>query len=337
MLEKYEIDFEGSYRKIRKGICRFLKVHDLKIDYRQKRGDSWEKRLIGLVDRFEELLEPMGFHCMMHKDEYEPILDAAVYVCTDAMDYIVGEIYVRPAETLPPEESMLFKRFISFFSRETNIGLGLDSESYFLEAQADWWGGEYEDVDRLDEDEKACYQHNVEVIQNYKTGRYKQLFDEIKSFKEDGVQLEKDLEAYLKKYDGVAKKQDEVRLMANCLDGIEVARHINIFDWVENPDCDGIYDDDNYYNATSLMNFILYSEHDGFGEAILDSINNAGDECIGWCSFLKITNEKNFKVRQEYFEESINWVPRFRKWLDENYKAAEKFDTDEHIERPDEG
>lgn len=338
MLQKYEIDFRTSYEKIRKGISRFLKIHDLKVDYRPKRGDSWEKRIVGLVDSFEEQLEPMGFHCMIYKREYEPVLEANVYVYGEAMDYVVGEIYVRPADTLPPEEAVLYKRFMSFFSSHTNIGLGLDSESYFLEMQADWWAGEYDDPDSLDDDEKADYMRRLKVMENYKTGQYRKLFDEIKSYKEDGRQLTADLKAYLEKYGGMEEKHSELRLMKNLLDGIEVAMHINIFDWMENPDCDGIEDnDDTWYNATSLLNFILYSEHDGFGESVLDAINNGGDEMIAWCMFFEITNEKRFKARQEYFEEAVLWVPKFRDWLNEYYKAAEKFDTDEYTERFNEG
>ena len=125
---------------------RFLAPHDLKITYRPKRSEDSVKRLEYLMENFEALLDPMGFGCMLHKDEYEPILDCAVYACSDAMDYTIGELYVRPAETLPETESMLFKRFMSFFSSQTNIGLGLNGDSFFLEAQADYFFDEYGDM-----------------------------------------------------------------------------------------------------------------------------------------------------------------------------------------------
>lgn len=322
---------------------RFLAAHDLKITYRPKRKEDAVKRLEYLMENFELWLEPMGFHCMLRKDEYNPILDCTVYACSDAMDYTVGELYVRPAETLPDEEAMLFKRFMSFFSKQTNIGLGLDSDCFFLEAQADYFYdeyGEYADFENLDEDEKKDALFRKQVITDYKTGRYKMLFDEIGSLQVDGDVLAQDLRHYLDKYKGVAEKFDEWRLMEVLYGGIDIARFINIYDWTWNPDCDGISDDDdNYYTATSLLNFIFYSEHDTFGESVLDAINNDSDDMLGWCSMFTITRDKNFDDRREYFETCIGYVPKFRDWLRDFYQAAEKFDTNEYdnTERPNEG
>ncbi len=324
-------------------MSRFLAAHDLRITYRPRKNEDKVKRLDKLVDSFESLLEPMGFHCMLRKNEYEPILECCVYAYSDAMDYIIGELYVRPADTLPAEEAMLFKRFMSFFSKETNIGLGLDSDSFFLEMQADYFYdeyGEYADFDNLDEDEKKDALFRKQVITDYKTGRYKALFDEIGSLRVDGDVLASDLRRYLEKYKGAVEKFDEWRLMEVLYGGIEIARHINIYDWTWNPDSDGVSDDDdNYYSATSLLNFIFYSEHDTFGESVLDAVNNGCDEMLGWCSMLTITRDKNFDERLEYFESCIGYVPKFRDWLRDFYEAAEKFDTNEYdnTERSDEG
>ena len=121
-------------------------------------------------------------------------------------------------------------------------------------------------------------------------------------------------------------------------DGIDIARFINIYDWTFDPESDGISEnDDNYYTATSLLNFIFYSEHDKFGESVLDAVNNGTDEMLGWCSMFTITNDKNFDDRQEYFEACIGYVPKFRQWLQDFYETAVKFDTDEFIKRPNEG
>ena len=70
---------------------------------------------------------------------------------------------------------------------------------------------------------------------------------------------------------------------------------------------------------------------------VLDAVNNGCDEIMGWCNDFVITHEKNFEDRLLYFEESVKAVPKFRQWLQEFYQSAEKFDTNEHITRPDEG
>lgn len=342
-LDKYDIDFAGSYKVIRKAMNRFLAPHDLKITYRPKRSEDSVKRLEYLMENFEALLDPMGFGCMLHKDEYEPILDCAVYACSDAMDYTIGELYVRPADTLPETESMLFKRFMSFFSSQTNIGLGLNGDSFFLEAQADYFFDEYGDYanfDELDEDEKKDALFRKQVITDYKTGRYKQLFDEIGSLPVDGEVLASDLLHYIEKYRDVPEKSDVWQLIKVLYEGIDIAYHINIYDWTWNPESDGVSDDDdNYYTATSLLNFIFYSEYDTFGESVLDAVNNGSDEMLGWCSMMTITCDKNFHDRQEYFESCIGYVPKFRDWLRDFYQTAEKFDTNEYdnTERPNEG
>lgn len=342
LLDQYSINLEGSYKKIRVGVERFLAAHDLKLSYIPKKGEEYNEMLVQMMEEFGKLLEPMGFGCMMHKDDYEPILDAAVYAYGGDMDYTIGEIYVRPAETLPPEESMLFKRFIKLFSSETNIGLGLDCESFFIETQMDYFEGYYEDenFENLDEEEKEWANFRKQVAANYKEGgKYFKLFKEIDSLSVNRDELKRDLQEYMKKYKGNQEKFSEWRLMGVLLDGIDVVKFINIFDWTFNPDNDGVDSsaEDNFYSAASLLNFIFYSEHDTFGESVLDAVNNSCDEIMGWCNGFVITHENNFEDHLLYFEESVKAVPKFRQWLQDFYKSAEKFDTNEHITRPDEG
>lgn len=342
ILDQYRIDFEGSYEKIRAGAERFLKSHDLKLSYEPKENEDWKERLLLLMEDFEKQLEPMDYHCMMHKDEDVPILDAAVYAYGSAMDYLIGELYVRPAETLPPEEAILFKRFMKLFSSETNIGLGLDSESFFIETQMEYFSGYYDDenFENLDEEEKEEALFRKEVVANYQPGgKYKKLFDEIDALVVKPDELTRDLQAYLAKYKGNAEKFNEWKLMGVLLDGIDIARCINIFDWTFNPEDDGVDEnaEDNFYTATSLLNFIFYSEHDTFGESVLDAINNGGEEMEAWCSNFVVTKEKDFDRRQRHFEESVEAVPKFSQWLRDFYITAEKFDTNEYITGSDEG
>lgn len=342
ILDQYRIDFEGSYEKIRAGAERFLKSHDLKLSYEPKENEDWRERLLLLMEDFEKQLEPMDYHCMMHKDDDVPILDAAVYAYGSAMDYTIGELYVRPAETLPPEEAMLFKRFMKLFSSETNIGLGLDSESFFIETQMEYFSGYYDDenFENLDEDEKKEALFRKEVVANYQPGgKYKKLFDEIDALVVKPDELTRDLQAYLTKYKGNAEKFNEWKLMGVLLDGIDIARCINIFDWTFNPEDDGVDEnaEDSFYTASSLLNFIFYSEYDTFGESVLDAINSGAEDMLAWCNDFCITKENNFKERQEYFEESVTAIPKLRQWLQDFYQAAEKFDTNEYTTGSDEG
>lgn len=342
ILDQYRIDFKGSYEKIRAGAERFLKSHDLKLSYEPKESEDWRERLLLLMEDFEKQLEPMDYHCMMHKDDDVPILDAAVYAYGSAMDYTIGELYVRPAETLPPEEAMLFKRFMKLFSSETNIGLGLDSESFFIETQMEYFSGYYDDenFENLDEDEKKEALFRKEVVANYQPGgKYKKLFDEIDALVVKPDELTRDLQAYLTKYKGNAEKFNEWKLMGVLLDGIDIARCINIFDWTFNPEDDGVDEnaEDSFYTASSLLNFIFYSEYDTFGESVLDAINSGAEDMLAWCNDFCITKENNFKERQEYFEESVTAIPKLRQWLQDFYQAAEKFDTNEYTTGSDEG
>lgn len=342
ILDEYRIDFEGSYEKIRAGAERFLKSHDLKLSYEPRENEGWQDRLLLLMEDFEKQLEPMDYHCMMHKDDDEPILDAAVYAYGSDMDYTIGELYVRPAETLPPEEAMLFKRFMKLFSSETNIGLGINSDSFFVETQMEYFEGYYDgaDLEDMDEEDRKDALFRRAVVANYKPGgKYKALFDEIDHLDVNPSELTKDLQAYLTKYKDKQEKIDEWKLMGVLLNGIDIARCINIYDWTFNPDADGINEDaeEYYYSASSLLNFIFYSEYDTFGESVLDAVNNGAEEMLAWCNHFCITKENNFKKRQEYFEESVTAIPKLRKWLQDFYQTAEKFDTNEYTSRSDEG
>lgn len=336
------IDFEGSYKKIRAGAERFLKAHDLKLGYEPKDDEDWKDRILLLMEDLEKQLEPMDYHCMMHKDENEPILDAAVYAYGSDMDYTIGELYVRPAETLPPEEAMLFKRFMKFFSRETNIGIGLDNDSFFVETQMEYFSGYYDDEDfeNLDEEDKEEALFRRKIVENYQEGgKYKKLFDEIDSLVVSPDELARDLQAYLDKFRGNTEKIDEWKLMGVLYDGIDIARCINIFDWTFNPFNDGVdeCEEDNFYTASSLLNFIFYSEHDTFGESVLDAVNNGGEEMGAWCTDFVITKEMDFDRRLKYFEDSVEAVPKFIQWLRDFYITAEKFDTNEYTTGSDEG
>lgn len=342
LIDDFKVDFKESYKKIRAGAERFLKSHDLKLRYKPKRNDDYKDRLKLLMEDFEQLLEPMSYNCMMHKSYGEPVLDAVIYAYGSAMDYMIGELYVRPADTLPPEESMLFKRFMKLFSLETGIGLGLSSESFFMDTQIEYFEGYYEveNFENLDEEEKKENLFRKKVIANYKDGgKYKKLFDEINSLNVIPCELAKDLQSYLVKYKGNPEKINEWRLMGVLLEGIDIASCINIFDWTFNPEDDGVNESakDSFYTASSLLNFIFYSEHDTFGESMLDAINNNAEEMLAWCNDFCITKEKNFSQRQKYFEESVLAVPKLNKWLKDFYETAEKFDTNEYTTGFDEG
>ena len=81
-----------------------------------------------------------------------------------------------------------------------------------------------------DEEEKEEALHRLSIITDYKTGRFKKLFDEIDGLVVKGDELERDLWNYLQKYKGKPEKIDEWRLMDVLHDGIDIARFINIYD-----------------------------------------------------------------------------------------------------------
>ena len=126
---------------------------------------------------------------------------------------------------------------------------------------------------------------------------------------------------------------NETELVEAMMEGIDIVKDMNCY-WFEfNPDDDGIEDEyGNYgsdgYASSVFSSAILYSEHDGISDALLDSVNNevnAGIMMTGW-NIHQWLSPKMKKSDILEFMRCKDLCSSFDKWIRTFYRATEKFD-----------
>ena len=330
---RFGIRLDKSYAFILACCKRFLKFVGIEFDYEHKAGLTLSQKLGELVEYFESKVEPLGLSIVVSKKNCQgsetDVLECAVYRWGRELEDTIVILYCAPARYLSPAGSQMYKRFMKFVSDSTQIPLGIPehSENFYLDCIMNMY--EEDDFDHYEDDEEEVKEKD-HVLEKYKMdGEFWNLFDEI-----NGLSIEKpeDLYEALEEYLHECPV-NETELVEAMMEGIDIVKDMNCY-WFEfNPDDDGIEDEyGNYgsdgYASSVFSSAILYSEHDGISDALLDSVNNevnAGIMMTGW-NIHQWLSPKIKKADILEFMRCKDFCASFDKWLRTFYRATEKFD-----------
>ena len=330
---RFGIRFDKSYAFILACCKRFLKFVGIDYDYEPKAGLTLSQKLGELIEYFESKVEPLGLTLVVSKkfpqgDETD-VLQCVVYRWGRELEETIVILYCSPARYLSPAGGQMYKRFMKFVTDSTHIPLGIpeQSENFYLDCIMNMY--EEYDFDRNEDDEEDM-KDKEPVLEKYKkNGEFWNLFDEIYGLsREKPEDLYDAMEEYLHKC-----PVNETELVEAMMEGIDIVKDMNCY-WFEfNPDDDGIEDEyGNYgsdgYASIVFASSILYSEHDGISDALLDSVNNevnAGMMMTGW-NIHQWLSPKMKKSDILEFMRCKDLCASFDKWMRTFYRAAEKFD-----------
>lgn len=322
-----------SYSNILACCKRFMKFVGIEFDFKPTVGLTLSQTLGELIEYFENKIEPLGLTLVVSKkfpqgDETD-VLQCVVYRWGRELEETIVILYCAPARYLSPAGSQMYKRFMKFVSDSTQIPIGIPehSENFYLNYIMNMY--EEDDFDHYEDDEEVVKEKDP-VLEKYKVdGEFWNLFDEIYGLSiEKPEELYEALEEYLHEC-----PVNETELVEAMMEGIYIVKDMNCF-WFEfNPDDDGIEDEyGNYgsdgFSSSVLASAILYSEHDGISDALLDSVNNevnAGIMMAGW-NIHQWLSPKMKKADILEFMRCKDLCASFDKWLRKFYRATEKFD-----------
>lgn len=327
---RFGFRLDKSYANVLACCNRFLKFVGIEFDYEPKAGLTLSQKLGELIEYFESKIEPLGLTLVVSKkfpqgDETD-VLQCVVYRLGKELDDTIVILYCAPAMYLSPAVSKMYKRFIKFVSDSTQIPLGITehSENFYL----DWIMNMYEE-ENFDDDGEDVNDKDP-VFEKYKEGgEFWNLFDEINGLpKEKPEHLYNALDEYRQQC-----PSEEIEVVEAMIEGIDVVKDANSY-WFEfNPDDDGIsneycYDSSDGYASSVFSSAILFSEHDGISDALLDNVNNevnAGIMMTGW----NIHQWLSPKMKKEDildFMRCKDLCASLDEWLRKFYRATEKFD-----------
>lgn len=329
----FHINIDKSYANILSCCKRFLKFIGIKFDFKPTKGLNKIQMIVELIHYFETKIEPLGLTFIVSKKGRKgteiDVLQCIVYRCGKELDDTIVILYCAPARYLSPAGCQMYKRFMKFVSNSTNIPLGIPkhTDNFYLDGIINF----YEDEDfYIYGDEENEEKEFLPVIEKYKQdGEFWKLFNEIKRLPNEKTE---DLYKALKEYLNQCPVK-ETEVVDAMIDGINIVKDANCYWFNFNPDDDGFPDEyDQYccneYSSSVLSSAILFSEHDGISDALIDSINNevnSGVTMSGW----NIHQYLSPKMRKEDILEFMrckDLCASLSKWLIKFYRATEKFD-----------
>lgn len=328
---RFDIKLDKSYANALACCKRFLKFVGIEFDYEPNAGLTLSQRLGELIKYFEKKIDPLGLSLVISKKDSQgsdvEVLDCVVYRWGRELEDTIVILYCAPAIYMSPAGSQMYKRFMKFVTDSTNIPLGIPehSENIYL----DFIMNKYDEEDFYDDEESGGKEEN-HVLEKYKQdGEFWNLFDEINGQpKEKPEQLYKALEEYRQQC-----PNDELEIVESMMQGIDIVKDANCY-WFEfNPDDDGIsneygYDSSDGYASSVFASAILFSEHDGISEELLDYVNNevnAGIMMTGW-NIHQWLSPKMKKADVLDFIRCKDLCASLDEWLRTFYRATEKFD-----------
>lgn len=334
VVSSYGIDVKASYECLIKCCKRFSSVAGLNFKFMPNKDFSKSQNLGLLIDYFEELIKPLGISFCVSKltprGENTDLLSFVVYRYGRELEDTIVILYVSPAKYLSPEGSKIFKRFMKFFHDCTNIPLGVnqEGENFYLDSILNMWEDDpfYECEDNEDDE----YDEHKSIALAYREdGEFWNLFDEIGGMPvETAESLSEDIMAYRK-----VCPVDELDLIEVLYEGIDIVKDMNYYWYEFNPDDDGFpeggdgYDDAGWASGV-FSSAILYSEQDGIGEELLDSINSevsSGIMMSGWNIHQYLYPNMKRDVIADFIR-CKDKVAEFDSWLCRYSRQVEKFD-----------
>lgn len=327
---RFGIRLDKSYANVLACCKRFLKFVGTEFDFKPTAGLTLSQRLRELIEYFESKIEPLGLTLVVSKkfpqgDETDT-LQCVVYRWGKELEDTIVILYCAPAKYLSPAGSQMYKRFMKFVSDSTAIPLGIPEHSvnFFLDCIMNMY--EEDDFDHYEDDEEKVKEKDPVLEKYKKDGEFWNLFDEINGLPSEKPQdLYEALEVYLHEC-----PVNETELVESMMEGIDVVKDANCYRFEFNPDEDGIEDEygNDGYASSVFASAILYSEHDGISDALLDNVNNevyAGVMMTGW-NIHQWLSLKMKKADILDFMRCKDLCASFDKWLRSFCKATEKFD-----------
>lgn len=330
---RFGIRLDKSYSNVLACCKRFLKFIGIEFDFKPTAGLTLSQRLGELIEYFENEIEPFGLTLVVSKkfpQGYETdVLQCVVYRWGKELEDTIVILYCAPAKYLSPAGSQLYKRFMKFVTDSTHIPLGIpeQSENFYLDCIMNMY--EEDDFDQYEDDEEYVKDKET-VLEKYKKyGEFWNLFNEINRLtKESPEHLYKALDEYRNQC-----PNEEMEVIEAMMEGVDVVKNVNCYWFDFNPDDDGISNEYGYDssdgNASSVFaSAILYSEHDGISDALLDNVNNdvnAGIMMTSW-NIHQWLSPKMEKADILEFIRCKDLCASFDKWLRTFYLATEKFD-----------
>ncbi len=330
---RFGIRLDKSYANVLACCKRFLKFVGMEFDYEPKAGLTLSQRLGELIEYFEKKIEPLGLGLVISKklpqgDETD-VLQCVVYRWGKELEDTIVILYCAPARYMSPEGCQMYKRFMKFVSDSMNIPLGIPehTDNFYLDCIMNMW--EEDDFDRYEDEEREDREEESMTDKYKPDGEFWNLFDEINGLPEESPEeLYESLTEYRKEC-----PVDETEVVESMMEGVDIVKDANCY-WFEfNPDDDGIpdaygsYGSDGYASGV-FASAILFSEHDGMSDALLNFVNdevNAGMMITGW-NIHQWLGPKMKKADILEFMRCKDLCASLAKWTATFYRATEKFD-----------
>lgn len=323
----YRLDAEGSYDNLRKCCERFLEYFGKKLEYKVEETDTYGFMLQKLIEEAERKVNDLGLSFFPVKRD-EGKIDFVVYKEIEELEWTICIYYCNPANGMSEKGGVLYKKFISFLTRSLGIPAGIveNSDNERLDEILNWrMEEECEDEEEECEDEEERLYNNRRrfITKAYDLGgEYEKLFHEINRMAiQDGSVLKKELEDYRN-----VCPEEEIEIIECMMDGIAILPTMNIFHW------DGVnqenYDSDNAYIILPYTTCVLFSQHDGIDEDLIEELSsemNSGVEVINWN--LQLTISKELKEEDiKGFYDGLDNGKKFSEWTYNFIDLTKKFD-----------
>lgn len=324
----FGLNLRDSYERLLTVSAKFLEYFGRPFDFKPDEAEDLAARFDALTEWFDKQVTDLGFLLATVKRNPHDMecgdIDFVVYNPCHELEFKVCVFIVSPVETLPKKAACLYGQFIKFLSDSMCVGLGIeDSDNYYLSMVADTYYDPDQYIEELDEEDKAMLERRHRLMENYKNGRYKKLFDEIERLKP--YRLVQGIESYIKE----CEDADVVHLFKVLLDGFPLVAKMNVHWFDFNPDEDGIEECTDSYIEVFSQNAILYSFNDGIEDTLIEYLENdynCGVIDVGWNQRLRLYDGITEDDIRE-FVENRNLGFEFSKWICDYYDAVKKFDA----------
>ena len=324
----FGLNLRGSYERLLTVSAKFLEFFGKPFDFKPDEAEDLTARFDVLTEWFDKQVTDLGFQLATVKRVPHDMgcgdIDFVVYNPCYELELKVCVFIVSPVETLPKKAAYLYGQYIKFLSDSMSICMGLEhSDNYYLSMVLDTYDDPEQDIDELDEEDRTMLQKRRKLIEDYNTGRYKKLFDELERVKP--YRLVKGIESYIKE----CEDADIVHLFKVLLDGFPLVAKMNIHWFDFNPDEDGLEESTDSYIDVFAQNAILYSFNDGIEDTLLDYLENdynCGVIPVGWNQKLRLYDGITEDDIRE-FVDNRNLALDFSKWMVDYYNAVKMFDA----------
>lgn len=330
LIAGYGLNVVSGYDKLSALCARFLKHYKVDFDFKPTNDGSFGGKLQELTAWFDEKIKPFGLELAVVKhDKYDSEnhdVDFVVYSWIEELEQIVVIMYCSPAHYLSPKGAELFKKFMKYVSSSMCVPVGANEDNYHIDGVLEMIRDEAE----ADPDfEQHADDTMFTVANQYKSGKFKELFEEIKSLPEPTPsQLIKELEQYRKQC-----PTNEMDLVECMIDGVPIIGRMNVHGFDFNPDDSGLpssedWDNEDGWLSSPLTTAIVYSENDGVGELLLENVNcyiQNGVGGYGWHSHLYLS-ERMTDADMESVVADKEAARKFSYWISDFYEETKKFD-----------